>query len=195
LVGREADAGNPVAVTVFLDGVLALGQGVPQLDGLVAGSRDDLTVVSGEGDGENVLERGENRKKSSGSCESSAKFYKNSSKFLFYFTGWVVGSDPLGAPQEIFHGFQPCLLPRIGAIGGNFELLYTRQGSHRLLHPPTQIFAKFKRQSAPGSYQIGQQINSHLSMVFETTSRLPGGQIPETESLVPRSRQSVVTVR
>jgi hypothetical protein len=106
-----------------------------------------------------------------------------------------VGSDPLGAPQE-FHGFQPCLLPRIGAIGGNFELLYTRKGKvHRLCHPPTQNALPNSRDNqAPDSNQIGQQI-SHLSMVFEATSRLSGGQIPETESLVPGSRQSVVTVR
>jgi len=50
LVWREADARNPVGMAIFLDGVLALSQSVPQLDGLVAGSRDDLTVVSGEGD-------------------------------------------------------------------------------------------------------------------------------------------------
>ena len=42
-------------MTFFLDGVLALGQGVPQLDGLVSGSGHDLPVVGGEGDGEDVL--------------------------------------------------------------------------------------------------------------------------------------------
>lgn len=55
LVWRESDARHPVGVTIFLDGVFAFGQSVPQLDGLVAGSRDDLTVVSGESNGENVL--------------------------------------------------------------------------------------------------------------------------------------------
>ena len=38
-----------------LNGVLALGQGVPQLDGLVPGSGDDLPVVGRESDGHNVL--------------------------------------------------------------------------------------------------------------------------------------------
>jgi hypothetical protein len=42
VVGREPNAGNPVSVTLLLDGVLALGQGVPELDGLVAGSGNDL---------------------------------------------------------------------------------------------------------------------------------------------------------
>merc|ERR1719199_2042825 len=56
LGGRgEADAGDPVGVVLLDDGVLALGEGVPQLDGLIAGTGDDLTVVSGEGDGVDVL--------------------------------------------------------------------------------------------------------------------------------------------
>ena len=40
---------------LFLNGVLALSQGVPQLDGLVSGSRHDLSVVGRESDAENVL--------------------------------------------------------------------------------------------------------------------------------------------
>ena len=42
-------------MTLFLDGVLANTQSIPQLDGAITGGGDDLTVVSGEGDGENVL--------------------------------------------------------------------------------------------------------------------------------------------
>lgn len=55
VVGRESDARNPVGVTLILDGVLALSQGVPQLDGLVSGARNDLTVVDREGDRQDVL--------------------------------------------------------------------------------------------------------------------------------------------
>lgn len=40
---------------VYLDGVLADSQGVPQLDGLVSGSRHDLTVVSRESHTQNIL--------------------------------------------------------------------------------------------------------------------------------------------
>jgi len=40
---------------LVLNGVLADTEGVPQLDGLVAGPRDDLTVVSGEGNAQHVL--------------------------------------------------------------------------------------------------------------------------------------------
>ena len=58
-LGRaEADARNPLRVSLVLissNGVLALSQGVPKLDGLVTGSTDDLTVVNAEGDGEDVL--------------------------------------------------------------------------------------------------------------------------------------------
>lgn len=38
------------------------------------------------------------------------------------------------------------------------------------------------------------KVLSHLSMVFETPGCLSGSKIPETQSLVPRSRQSVVSV-
>jgi len=55
VVGREPDAGDPVLVAVLLDGVLALGQGVPQLDGLVPRGGHDLPVVGGEGHGQHVL--------------------------------------------------------------------------------------------------------------------------------------------
>jgi len=44
-VGAEANAADPLSVTSLLKGVLALTKNVPQLDGLVAGSRDNLTVV------------------------------------------------------------------------------------------------------------------------------------------------------
>ena len=59
-VGGEPDAGDPTVVAlaaavVAANGVLALTEGVPELDGLVAGSGDDLAVVDGEGDGDDVL--------------------------------------------------------------------------------------------------------------------------------------------
>lgn len=52
---REANAGDPVSVAILDDVVLAHSQGIPKLDGLVTGSGDDLTIVLGEGNGENVL--------------------------------------------------------------------------------------------------------------------------------------------
>ena len=54
-VGREANAGDPLGVALVGDGVLAVTQGVPQLDGAVARTRDDLAVVGGEGHGQNVV--------------------------------------------------------------------------------------------------------------------------------------------
>lgn len=57
LIRWETNARDPIAVTIFLNGVLALSQSVPQLDGLVARSRDNLTVVSWESNGENVLKK------------------------------------------------------------------------------------------------------------------------------------------
>merc|ERR1711881_317967 len=56
-VGGEGHAGDPLGVALGLldDGVLALTKGVPELDGLVAGSGDDLTVVGGESNREDIL--------------------------------------------------------------------------------------------------------------------------------------------
>jgi hypothetical protein len=54
-VGAEADARNPLGVALLGDGVLAVTKGVPQLDGAIARTGDDLSVVGREGDGENVV--------------------------------------------------------------------------------------------------------------------------------------------
>jgi hypothetical protein len=45
---------SPLGVAILLDVKLALSQSVPKLDGLVSGSRDNLPVVSREGDGEDI---------------------------------------------------------------------------------------------------------------------------------------------
>lgn len=47
-VGREANARNPVRVTVLSELELALAKSVPELDGLVTGTGDDLAVVGRE---------------------------------------------------------------------------------------------------------------------------------------------------
>ena len=49
------NAAHPVTVSLPLDGVLALGKGVPQLDGLVPGPGNYLTIVSGERNRHDVL--------------------------------------------------------------------------------------------------------------------------------------------
>ena len=57
-LGRaESDAGHPLGVTLAVgpDGVLALAEGVPKLDGLVATAADDLAVVDAESHAEHVL--------------------------------------------------------------------------------------------------------------------------------------------
>lgn len=53
----ETDARDPFTVTFRLrgNGVLAFTEGVPKLDSAIARTRDNLTVVNGEGDGENIL--------------------------------------------------------------------------------------------------------------------------------------------
>jgi hypothetical protein len=54
-VGGETNAAHPLGVALILDGVLALTKGVPEADGLVARTRNDLSVVRGESNAENIL--------------------------------------------------------------------------------------------------------------------------------------------
>jgi hypothetical protein len=54
-VRGEANARDPLGVALVGDGVLAVTKGVPQLDGAVTGAGDDLTVVGGEADGQDVV--------------------------------------------------------------------------------------------------------------------------------------------
>jgi hypothetical protein len=54
-VRGESDAADPLFVAILGESVLLLTESVPKVDGAVAGSGDNLTVVGGEGDGENVL--------------------------------------------------------------------------------------------------------------------------------------------
>ena len=54
-VRAEAHARDPLGVALLGNGVLAVAEGVPQLDSSVARAGDDLSVVRGEGDGEDVV--------------------------------------------------------------------------------------------------------------------------------------------
>jgi len=55
LDGGVLDARDPIGVVVGLVGVLAISQSVPELEGSVSRSRDNLSVVAGEGDGVDFL--------------------------------------------------------------------------------------------------------------------------------------------
>lgn len=50
-----SDAGNPIRVVVGFVGELAFSKGVPQLEGLISTSRDDLSVILREGNGVDFL--------------------------------------------------------------------------------------------------------------------------------------------
>jgi len=50
----ETDDGNGIGMLVLVDGELALGTGVPDLDVSIEGSSDDLSVISGKSDGKDV---------------------------------------------------------------------------------------------------------------------------------------------
>ena len=42
-------------MTLFGDCIFAVAEGIPKLNCSIARARDDLTVVSGEGDGEDIV--------------------------------------------------------------------------------------------------------------------------------------------
>lgn len=52
---RESDARNPLSVAIVVDGELAFSKGVPKLNRLISGSRNDLSVVVRESHRENIL--------------------------------------------------------------------------------------------------------------------------------------------
>lgn len=54
-VGRESNARNPVGVALVGDGEFAVSKSVPQLDGSIARARNDLSVVCGERNGEDIV--------------------------------------------------------------------------------------------------------------------------------------------
>lgn len=53
-VRAEADARHPLGVALLGDGELAVTKRVPELDGSVTGTGDDLAVVGREGNGEDI---------------------------------------------------------------------------------------------------------------------------------------------
>jgi hypothetical protein len=54
-VRRETNTRNPFRVTIFSDVILALTEGVPELDGLITRTRNNLTVVSRERDRQDIV--------------------------------------------------------------------------------------------------------------------------------------------
>jgi len=54
-VGRESNTANPLCVSLFINGVFALSKSIPQLNSLVSGTRNNLSVISREGNRKDVL--------------------------------------------------------------------------------------------------------------------------------------------
>jgi len=52
---RESNTADPFSVSLILNGVLALSEGIPEFDSLVSRSRNDLSVISGESNAQNIL--------------------------------------------------------------------------------------------------------------------------------------------
>ena len=54
-VRRETHTADPFAVSFFCDGELAVTKSVPELDCLISAATDYLSVVGGEGNGQNIV--------------------------------------------------------------------------------------------------------------------------------------------
>jgi hypothetical protein len=54
-VRAESNARDPVGVSLLSDGELAVTKSVPQLDCAIARAGNDLSIVGGEGNGENII--------------------------------------------------------------------------------------------------------------------------------------------
>lgn len=54
-VRTEPHARNPLSMALVGNCKLAIAQCIPQLDRAIAGAGDDLTVIGGEGDGEDIV--------------------------------------------------------------------------------------------------------------------------------------------
>ena len=54
MITDQKKSNSPLSVAIILDVVFALAKGVPELDRPVAGARDNLPVVGGEADGEDI---------------------------------------------------------------------------------------------------------------------------------------------
>lgn len=55
LVGAETNTRDPVGVVLVVYRVLAVSERVPELDRFVARRRDDLAVIGGEGNRQNIF--------------------------------------------------------------------------------------------------------------------------------------------
>jgi len=54
-IRRETHTADPFAVSFFCDGELAVTKSVPELDCLISAATDYLSVVGGEGHGEDIV--------------------------------------------------------------------------------------------------------------------------------------------
>ena len=54
-VGAESHTRHPLGMTLIRDGKLAVAKRVPQLDRSVPRARDDLTIISRKGNGQDVV--------------------------------------------------------------------------------------------------------------------------------------------
>jgi len=54
-IRRESNTADPFSVAVLVDGVFAFSEGIPELDGFVSRTRDDLSVISRESNAQDVL--------------------------------------------------------------------------------------------------------------------------------------------
>ena len=170
-VGAEANAGNPLGVALVGDGVLAVTEGVPQLDGAVTGSGDDLAVVGGERDGEDVAVVADE----------------------------AAGGGAAGElPQA--EGLVPRGGQSVGTVGGD-NLYKKKSSISAKPVPckfPSSAFdigfgATVSSSQWDGTYAVGDDVRVTVERALGVSVLgLVAGQVPDDEGLVARSRQEHV---
>lgn len=146
------------------DGVLAVTEGVPQLDGAVARTRDDLAVVGGERDGEDVV----------GVADEA--------------TGGGAGGQ---LPES--QGLVPRGGQSVGAVGGDdlpiqSALLSTNDPIAIFIDPQIFFF-----HSSVGTYTVRDDVGVAVEgLLGVTVLRLVTGQVPDDQGLVTGAGQEHV---
>jgi len=162
-------------VALIGDGVLAVTEGVPQLDGAVARAGDDLAVVGGEGDGQDVVGVADEAAggDTGGELPEAESLVPRGGQSV-----GTVGGDDLGLLAD---GPSCCLLPIARCL-----LLLAMQ-------PPIAVL--------PGTYAVGDDVRVAVEAPLGVTVRgLVAGQVPDDQGLVAGTgqehvRAAVVSIR
>lgn len=168
-VGAEADARGPLSVALLGDGVLAITEGVPELDRAVARAGNDLSVVGREAHGEDIV--GVSNESSSGGSGSELPETQSLVPRGRQSVG-TVGRDNLNPAKKISPSSSFCILcPEISVADDGVRWQWK-------------------------TYTVGDDVGVAVERSFGVAVLgLIAGEVPDDQSLVSGSRQEHVGAR